>query len=531
MIKNITTNKVLLFLFIFSSFFLNLNFIVADAMSNEKYNFIIVFLIILNFCLPSIYYYFNHSHYKNIPLIEITLLFFLISYLAIFFFGLDRTVKAFAWYLNGLSNEEYQIFIKIFKDPLEYLKIIYYSLTSFLVGYFFIFLFFKNKNNYLVTKIKFNSIIHSKHYFIFGTIGFLFTIILFIFPELLRLNIINQFKETIFLFSVLCFSIIIFNKKNIFFLKIISLIILFILFFVNITETGSQIGTTLMFILLVLNYWFLEKRIFFIGIFFILFNFYYFQDIKVEYRSRLHEISTELRSPIIKIKNYLQSFDLVPDELKLRYSKIKEKLKEKDSKNVSDINQDKDLEEELIKIENRIQALNETKKNVSSARMIISSVALNKILDKYSKNEIKLKDGETYKTLPFFFIPRFFWKNKPTSSFGIEYGLATNLTMVETPTSINLSWISESFWNFGNYFFIPMFVKGIILSLLSFFFVYRRQCFIFYSWLTVISPIFIPESNFAIMLGPVFLKFLFLIIVISIYKFCFINDEKNKYFS
>ena len=192
MIKNITTNKVLLFLFIFSSFFLNLNFIVADAMSNEKYNFIIVFLIILNFCLPSIYYYFNHSHYKNIPLIEITLLFFLISYLAIFFFGLDRTVKAFAWYLNGLSNEEYQIFIKIFKDPLEYLKIIYYSLTSFLVGYFFIFLFFKNKNNYLVTKIKFNSIIHSKHYFIFGTIGFLFTIILFIF------EVFEDFEDSLF---------------------------------------------------------------------------------------------------------------------------------------------------------------------------------------------------------------------------------------------------------------------------------------------------------------------------------------------
>ena len=333
-------------------------------------------------------------------------------------------------------------------------------------------------------------------------------------------------------------------------------------------------GTTLMFTLIVLNYWLIKKRIFFIGIIFIVFNFYFFQDIKIEYRTKLTSVPIELRKPFIKITKYINSLSFnYFEKIKL---KVKDnvnfyKLTEKDSlllKNekdpdlhrfnrllfyINDAIKEINPNAEFKIIDNdlfNIQWINGTipidiskildkaseikyrtdlinKNRVSSARLTISSVGLNKILDKHSKNELKLKYGETYKPLPFFFIPRILWTNKPTSSFGIEYGLVTEMTVIELPTSINVSWISESFWNFGNYFFIPMFIKGILLASLSFLFVYRGQCYIFYSWLVAIIPIVIADSNFALIFPPIFFKFFFLITVISIYKFFFISNEKN----
>ena len=72
-----------------------------------------------------------------------------------------------------------------------------------------------------------------------------------------------------------------------------------------------------------------------------------------------------------------------------------------------------------------------------------------------------------------------------------------------------------------------MFIKGIIISFISSVFIFKNQCAVFYSWLAVSFPLVIAESNIALMLGPIFFKFIFLILIISAYKFFFIKNEKN----
>ena len=244
--------------------------------------------------------------------------------------------------------------------------------------------------------------------------------------------------------------------------------------------------------LIIMNYWFINGKIFFVGILLVVLNFYYFQDIKIVYRESIYKIPVELRSPLFKIKNYTAEF----------------------KENLNIINKG---DKELLDNKNR----------VTLARLTMSSVAYKRILDMYGKDKLNLKQGETYKPLIFFFIPRALWPDKPKSSFGIEYGLTASVTDERFPTSINVSWISESFWNFGNFFFIAMFIKGIIISIISSAFIFKKQCAVFYSWLAVSFPLVIAESNIALMLGPIFFKFIFLILIISTYKFFFIKNEKN----
>ena len=310
------------------------------------------------------------------------------------------------------------------------------------------------------------------------------------------------------------------NKKLI--LRIISILIIIISFIISITETGSQIGITLMIISMVMICWFLKKKIFFLGILLIVFNFYFFQDIKIEYREKISEFSVELRAPITKILNFfdlstkaykiIQKIDLF--ELIEYYNGEKENIKKLDVANFQSSNPELD-----------------NKSRVSAARLSMSPVAFNFILNKYNKGQLNLKNGETYKPLLLFFIPRVLWPNKPISSFGIEYGITSGISNIDYPTSINLSWISESFWNFGEYFFIAMFFKGIILSFLSFLIIFRKNCVLFYSWLATIISLVIAENNFSLMISPIFFKFIFLIIIIQIYKLCFVSNEKNKIIS
>ena len=146
MFKSKPYNKKLIFLFILLNLIINFNFIFFNSFANEIQKFIIILSIILIFSLPSFFYYFNHHNYKNIPLVEIILLFFIISYLTIFVLGSDYVTKAFFWLITEISAEDYKTFLKIFNDPYQFLKIFYYSIISFLIGYYLLFFYINNLN-------------------------------------------------------------------------------------------------------------------------------------------------------------------------------------------------------------------------------------------------------------------------------------------------------------------------------------------------------------------------------------------------
>lgn len=138
------------------------------------------------------------------------------------------------------------------------------------------------------------------------------------------------------------------------------------------------------------------------------------------------------------------------------------------------------------------------------------------IYEKYGKFVEKFNNAGDFE-----FIPRFLWKNKPVSSYGIEFGLITKITAKESPTSINVPWISESFWNFGYLFFIPMFIKGILIGLISIGVNYKNNSIISIAWLASAIHFLIPESNFSLMSISFIYQITFLIIFLTIYKLIF----------
>ena len=63
----------------------------------------------------------------------------------------------------------------------------------------------------------------------------------------------------------------------------------------------------------------------------------------------------------------------------------------------------------------------------------------------------------------------------------------------DTPTSINLSWVSEAFWNFGYLFFVAMIIKGMFIGLISLGVSYKNNSIISIAWLASAIHFLIPE--------------------------------------
>ena len=59
------------------------------------------------------------------------------------------------------------------------------------------------------------------------------------------------------------------------------------------------------------------------------------------------------------------------------------------------------------------------------------------------------KFGESYLFMFIFPIPRFIWHDKPQSTHGVEFGKRIGLVKKGNTSSISISYIGESFWNFG----------------------------------------------------------------------------------
>jgi len=484
-------NKSLTYLFITTNFILLTNFFLVDNFIPFFQSKTLICLIVITFAIPSIQYYLSDQRGLYIPIGEIILIFFILAYLTIFFFDIDRIAKSYSWLLAGFSASQKNFFFTIIDENFFYLKYFYLSCISFYIGFFLVSKF-TIINGFFSNKFDKYYNFSEKDLFFIGLIFLIIKIIIFIFPEINNFKFINNFKSIIFLFYISCFwTFYLINKKN-YLKKIFVILSYFISFVIEIVETGSQIGITLMFVLMVLIYWLLKRKIFFLGIFLIVFNFYFFQDIKIEYRSTINTIREDLRTPSIKTSNYLDTFLF----------------------NILSLNSEN-------KKHLRNKSVLENKNSVTNVRLTISSITYHKLIDLKKNNQLILKNGETYQNLIFFIIPRFLWKNKPVSSYGIEFGLITQITKKNTPTSINLSWVSEAFWNFGYLFFVAMIIKGIFIGLISLGVNYKNNSIISIAWLASAIHFLIPESNFSLMSISFIYQITFLIIFLTIYKLIF----------
>lgn len=119
--------------------------------------------------------------------------------------------------------------------------------------------------------------------------------------------------------------------------------------------------------------------------------------------------------------------------------------------------------------------------------------------------------GESYRTLLTSFIPRVLWPGKPEATIGQEFGHRYSLlSRDDETTSYNLPWLAEFYANFG----LVGVVFGMLLVGILFRFIVQKMSapisenISFILGLTISFTLFYADSNFALLVGGVLLKFL-----------------------
>jgi hypothetical protein len=173
-------------------------------------------------------------------------------------------------------------------------------------------------------------------------------------------------------------------------------------------------------------------------------------------------------------------------------------------------------------VHDRVNFTEELKNNFNSnggsARVLnsyfIYHFVLLKVPEKYSYFQ-----QSTYSNLITSFIPRVLWNNKPESKIGREFSVKYGFNPKGNLTSINLPWVAELYLNFSFFgLFFGMFLIGVFIALLTKLVSVPKNNYIQYiSGLVVVSPLILPESNFALMVGGIISQYIFLMIIFYIY--------------
>ena len=114
--------------------------------------------------------------------------------------------------------------------------------------------------------------------------------------------------------------------------------------------------------------------------------------------------------------------------------------------------------------------------------------------------------GETYVPLISKLVPRAVWAEKPEERFGNEFGRRYGLLNPdERQMSVNLPWMPEMFANFGWLgLLVGMSAIGLLMAMLETFFVSPRAGLLEGAiGMSIVSPLFMQESNFSLMVGNI----------------------------
>lgn len=134
-------------------------------------------------------------------------------------------------------------------------------------------------------------------------------------------------------------------------------------------------------------------------------------------------------------------------------------------------------------------------------------------------DEVPYWMGETYLPIFTFFIPRIIWPNKPVEKIGQEFGHRYGyLDENDRTTSMNLPWIIEMYANFGkNGIILGMFFIGVLFRfLVQKLSVSTNNGVEYIVGASVVIQLFFASSNFSLMTGGVFMKYIFSLLLLRI---------------
>lgn len=491
MIKNIIYKKnlwIIFFiygLFIFNSTYFSFNFLILS-----------IGIFLLNI-LPLFNFYINYKKINYIPLYYFTHIFFFACYTL----GLFFTEYLTSIYIDG--HLRYLFKVPDFQTIVEDSMFVYLiGLLFFNLGNFVIMFFLKTNfksNNFFEFKENQNEIL------LLGLISYFLSLIYIFVNDLTILQKLYQIKYPLVYLSLISIQLYIIFKKDLKFIyKIILYLLIYFILFIELLD-GSIAKSFLYLIAVYLVNFIVTKKINFKFLIIIILMCVSLHTFKYEYRNLVWAES--------HINQTLINIDEAKKENKKKLNKVDEtKLFIKSYKH-SFLNYDEYLKEKNI--ENSVKFL--LYRNYDRLTHSFQSLI---IVVNSSPKPVPYWEGYSYKIFATKFIPRIFWKNKPSDTLGNEFGKRYGvLGTSDQSTSWNMPVLNEFFANFGLIgVILGMFILGLIFSSASILLNYKYNNYLFIISFITLYPLFYLESHFSLTFGAVVQTFIFLFIYSFLFK-------------
>jgi hypothetical protein len=410
-------------------------------------------IIVFSICCIPIFLHYLDNNKETIPLFHLSILFYGVIFALPSFLSVEYLSKL---YSTLYSRET----IFSINNDLFYRNIFFILIfvLLYLFGFFFL-NFFQSKKFFFeftfLRKFKIKDLLF---------LSFIFFLIKFcsiLFPILNSFSSINQLFIPLGYFSFASFYYYLIKEKPKLTIKLLIILCMFIIFFGSIISSNSLMYSLNCLIIIMIIYYMFKKKIpwLFLIFFFVIIIF----------------------SPL---KNILRYQNLDHDKVNVAAQEI-----------------------------NNIYNSNSGSARILNSYFIYHFVLL-KVPEKYPYFE-----QSTYSNLITSFIPRALWKNKPKSEVGREFSVKYGFNPQGNLTSINLPWVAELYLNFSFFgLFFGMFLMGAFIAFLNKLVSVPKNNYVQYiSGLAVVTPLILPESNFALMVGGIIPQYFFLMIVFYIY--------------
>ncbi len=130
----------------------------------------------------------------------------------------------------------------------------------------------------------------------------------------------------------------------------------------------------------------------------------------------------------------------------------------------------------------------------------------------YTPERVPFWEGETYASIPYMFIPRALWPDKPTrhfwNKFGRTYGV---LSSEDYETSVGISYLAEGYVNFGYHgMYIVAFLMGFLIAVCEKYAHVVLGGYFFFPFIILLTPLLPPATDMGSILQSLWILSMFL---------------------
>lgn len=171
----------------------------------------------------------------------------------------------------------------------------------------------------------------------------------------------------------------------------------------------------------------------------------------------------------------------------------------------TDIDQDEEEEE---------SRLEDISNNLISGFLRAGDESMERVLS-YTPSKVPFWHGESYASIPFMFIPRALWPEKPSRHFWNKFGrLYGVLSSEDYQTSVGVSYLAEAYMNFGyqGMYLCALFV-GLLFAVVERSSIHLLGGYYYLPYMVLLTPLLPPAIDLGSMLNSLWMIYLVFIVL------------------